>query len=293
MAIKTILVALALEEDSRHIADRAVQLANSHDAQLIGLHVQESIDVDEGSFSPAVDPDAIATSITSENSARLQKLLNGATKPALLKVEVGKPHSAIEAMAASLQADLIVIGPGVAKNLRERVFGSTADRVVRCSPCPVLVVRNAVTGPYQRMLMGVDFSDHSRAVAAFAAILEPSARREFIHAVEVPLAFEQAMLKAGTPQKEIERYRHAKAETARRQILNDFAHDDLAISPRMKIVQGDPANALLALATDAADLVAIGTQGANAVAQLLLGSVAQKVLSGSKSDVLVMSAPRL
>lgn len=290
MAIRTILVALALDEDSRKVADRAVQLANDHDAQLVGVHVLESMHLHQPGLPPSVDPDALAASIRDERAARLGTFLEATKRPAVTEVATGKPYAEIGALAASHDADLIVIGPGGARNLRGKVFGSTADRIVRCAPCPVLVVRNPDAVSYRHIAVGVDFSDHARAAAAFASTLAPSALRVLIHVTEIPLAFEQAMLEAGTTQQEIERYRVASARAARRKILDMLDESGrLPTSTRVRIVRGDPAAALVNVSRRGrSDLVAVGTQGANALARHLLGSVARKVLAGSKSDVLVM-----
>lgn len=291
MAIRTIMVALAFEEDGQRIADRAVQLANDHDAQLIGVHVLENLQFLEAGFPSSVDMDALVTLVRDESHQRLRDWLNASTTPAATKVETGKPYAAIEALAASHSADLIVMGPGVARTLREKVFGSTADRVVRCAPCSVLVVRNNAVAPYRHIAVGVDFSDHAKAAAMWASRLAPEVR-ELIHAVEIPLAFKQAMLKAGATQQEIERYRRARAKAARQRLLDVFGDDGrLPTSTQVRIVQGDPAVVLLhASRREGTDLVALGTQGAHAVAQHLLGSVARKVLARSKCDVLVVPA---
>src|SRR5690606_14550706 len=112
------------------------------------------------------------------------------------------------------------------------------------------------------------------------------------HAIEIPLAFEQAMLKAGTSRQEIDHYRRAMAKAAREQILESFGENGRpSESTRMRVVYRDPAAALLnASRRRGTDLVALGTQGRNAVAQHLLGSVARKLLAGSKCDVLVVPA---
>lgn len=292
MTIRTIVVALAFEENGRQIADRAVQLANDHGAQLIGVHVLEGRSLHQTDLPPSVDKDALATVLTGEGRQRLRVSLKASRTPALIKVETGEPHAVIEAATVSHGADLLVIGPGVARNLREKVFGSTADRLVRCVPCPILVVRDPAPASYGHVAVGVDFSDHAKAAASFAATLAPSALRELIHAIEIPLGFEQAMLKAGASQQEIEQYGQAKARAARRRLVQVFGDGGrLPASTRMRVVRGDPATVLVnASRRTRTDLVAMGTQGANAVAQHLLGSVARKVLAGSKCDVLVTRA---
>ena len=184
---------------------------------------------------------------------------------------------------------LIVIGPGKAKNLREKVLGSTADRVVRSSSQPVLVVRSSTLDPYRRLVVAVDFSRASHAAAKAAMRLAPDAAVELVHAMEIPLAFEQAMLKAGTPQAEIDHHRRARAREARQQIsasLKDLSVGDAGL----RIIQGDAAQALVRLSRRGrTDLIVLGTQGGYAITQALLGSVAHHVLRAAGCDVLVSS----
>jgi len=290
MPIRTILVALALEDDSKRIADRAIQLAQQHKAQLVAVHVFENPPLHDASLPPLVDLVALTGMLEDQYADQLQSLLGAADKPAVTHVEAGKPHEVIERLAMSHNADLIVIGPGVAKSLRERVFGSTADRVVRCSPCPVLVVRKETHTPYKRIAVGVDFSEHALAAALWASQLSPMAMRELIHVFDIPLEFEQAMLKAGTSQTEIDHYRNARAKTARQQVMKMFGENGrLPKATQVKIIQGDASLTLIrASRRKATDLVALGTQGLNAIAQHLLGSVARKVLTNARCDVLVV-----
>ena len=56
-------------------------------------------------------------------------------------VRVGKPYQEIVALAKSLKFDLIIMPTQGLTGLKHAVIGSTAERVVRHAPCPVLVVR--------------------------------------------------------------------------------------------------------------------------------------------------------
>ena len=292
MPIKTIVVALAATDDDQRIAERAVQLADQHQAQLIGVHVLDSLPPQDDGLPSTTDTAALANVMREQSEVQLRQLLVHAHRPASIQLETGKPHEAIEQIAARCHADLLIIGPGVARNLRENVFGSTADRLVRQAPCPVLVVRREVAGPYARVAVGLDPSRHAQQALHHAAQLSPGAALELIHAVQIPQPFIQAMLRAGTPKAEIERYRRARARTARQQIMEIFnERGPLPDNSRLKIIHGDPGLSLLRISRmKSIDLVAIGTQGAGAVSQLVLGSVARKVLSAAGSDVLTVSA---
>jgi len=144
-------------------------------------------------------------------------------------------------------------------------------------------VRKDALAAYRRIAVGVDFSDHANEAARWASRLSPDASLQFVHALEIPLAFEQSMLRSGTPRVAIDSYREAKARLARQKIMAVFGKNGrLPQAARVVITRGDAAGALVnASRRRTTELVAIGTRGANAVAQHLLGSVARKVLAGA------------
>jgi nucleotide-binding universal stress UspA family protein len=186
----------------------------------------------------------------------------------------------------------LLIGPGNARNIRERVFGSTADRLVRIAASPVLVVRIAATKPYAHVSVAMDFSEPARAAFEAAAHLAGQAEMELVHMVEIPLSFEQAMLKAGTPKLEIQRYRRGKVNAARAQLI-DFAEEPRAftVQPSLRVLQGGASTALVRLSRSGrTELLALGLHSRNMVARALLGSVARHVLQAAKCDILVVGA---
>lgn len=292
MPIRTVLVTLALHGDSERVAGRAVQLANQHKAKLVCVHVIEDMEPWSSDLPPAIDAPTLIDRIKEQRRSELQRFLDAAERPPTIHVETGKPHSIIESLAHSCGADLIVIGPGVPKNLREKVFGSTADRVVRSAPCPILVVRKNANAPYRHIVVGMDLSAHAQAAALWASHLSPDALRELIHVFEIPLVVEQAMHEAGTSRADIDQYRDARAKKVRQQILNIYGENGrLPKMMRARIVRGDAPTTLVRVSRrKQVDLLALGTQGLNAVAQHLLGSVAREVLAGAKCDVLVVPA---
>jgi nucleotide-binding universal stress UspA family protein len=56
-------------------------------------------------------------------------------------IVAGHPVRDVVQMAASLKAELLVIGATGHSALYERMIGSRADRIVQIAPCPVLVVK--------------------------------------------------------------------------------------------------------------------------------------------------------
>ena len=293
MTIKTILAAVALEGHDDPVAGRAAQLAEQHGARLIALHVIEGLDAEKQYFPAHADRRAINEILKANARDQLKELFEKASDPAEVVVETGKPHDVIDRLIRQYAADLVVIGPGKGRTVREKMFGSTADRVVRSSPCPVLVVKKPSTRAYQQVVAAVDFSATSLAAAQFATTIAPTAMINLVHALEIPLTFQQAMLKAGTPQAEIERYRRAKAQSVREQLLVALSQKDgIDSQGRARVMNGPASDVLLRLAKkEQADLIALGTQGRGAVSQLVLGSVARGVVGAATCDVLAVPFP--
>lgn len=286
MTIKTIIAAIALENDEQQLARRAIRLATDHGAKLVLAHAIESLPESDPNLPPPAKKEAISNVLESEAFASLKQMAESAAVQAKIEVECGKADQFIERLIRDHAADLLVIGPGKPQNRREKIFGSTADRVVRAGLCPIVVVKRGTDDPYQRVIAAIDFSPMSFAAAQAATQIAPSAKIELIHAFEIPLTFEQAMLKVGTSQAELDRYRQAKAQSAYVELHSIRA--DLAVAGKIRVVRGDPTTALVRLARSGkADLVALGIQGKNAISQLILGSVARRVLAASSCDVLL------
>lgn len=286
MTIKTIIAAIALENGEQQVARRAIRLAVDHGAKLVLAHAIESLPESDPDLPAPANEEAIANVLEAEAIASLKQMAESATVQTEIEVECGKADQFIERLIRDHAADLLVIGPGKPQNLRERIFGSTADRVVRAGVCPIVVVKRAADEPYHRVIAAIDFSPMSFAAAQSAAQIAPSAKLELIHFLEIPLTFEQAMLKVGTSQAELDQYRQAKAKTAYVELRSIRA--DLALTGRIRVVRGDPATALVRLARSGrTDLIALGIHGKSAVSKLILGSAARRVLAASSCDVLL------
>lgn len=286
--IKTIIAAIALEDGDESVVLRATGLAARHGARLVLLHVIESLP--DGDISELVQADGITSLLVAEATRSLERMAASAEYPSEIRVEIGKAAVVVERLLRDHAADLLIIGPGKPQNLRERLFGSTADRLVRCSPCPILVVKRQGDDPYRRIITAVDFSPMSFEAARIAAEIAPQARLDLVHVLEIPLAFEQAMLMAGTSQARIEQYRHAKARTAGEALK--AARAEISATGGTRVIRGDPATVLVRLARSArTDLVALGVQGRSAVSDMFPGSVARRLLAASSCDLLLARAP--
>jgi nucleotide-binding universal stress UspA family protein len=92
-------------------------------------------------------------------------------RPASLQVVDYAAHRAIEARAAEVSADLVVVGPHRGGEVGARFLGTTADRVIRTAAVPSLVARGALTVPIRRIGVPTDFSAPARGALDLALAL--------------------------------------------------------------------------------------------------------------------------
>ena len=190
------------------------------------------------------------------------------------------------------QAGLVVTGTLGGGFLLNQVIGSTAERVVRRLQRPVLMVRNATSDQYRRVLVPVDLSDWSAPSVELAAAVAPDAYFVLVHAVRVP--FESKLRLAGVQDKVIDDYR-VRARNEALEGMHDLAARAGLRDGAWRAVTPDsnaPWIEVVRLAAEQqSDLIVIGKHGRNAVQDLLLGSTTNRVIGGSSSDILVTSRP--
>lgn len=212
-------------------------------------------------------------------------------QPLHQQVSAGQIIPEIKAVVAELAPELVVLGPRGESDFTHLVLGTTAERLLRRSQRPLLVVRNPAVKPYQRVLVPVDFSRWSAITVKTVRRLAPKAHLVLLHAWEVP--FSGKLQLAGVDEDTVAHYAlRAKAEAERQ--LHDLAQA-VGLQPAEWtpcLVQGDASQSILVQSQQrACDLIAMGKHGRHAAEDLLLGSDTQHVLAEADLDVLVCTLP--
>ena len=281
--LEALLVATDFSEDAHHAALRAAMLAREHGAKAALLHVAPELPF---AVELALKASGAMERALEALTAELERESGFAFEPRLAR---GPVTDALSAAAAG--RDLAVVGARGQHPVRDLALGTTAERMVRKSPVPVLVVKRRPAGAYRRVLVPVDFSDDSAAALAAAARLAPGSSLDLLHAFEAP--FESTLRLAGAPQANIDRHRR-EARDAARAAMNAMI-DKLGLAPRAaRILEHGYAPARITETEQriGADLIAIGKHGKGMAEELLLGSVTLHALSAAACDVLVMPSPR-
>lgn len=141
MTFRHILVATDFGECSGRAVDLAVMLATQLKARLTLFH---SCEIPTLAYEAFVYPSAdVIQGMLDTSRAQLEKALAAVqrTAPAADSIlQHGVPWQQILVAAEQAKADLVVVGTHGRAGLSRVLVGSVAERVVRLSPLPVLVV---------------------------------------------------------------------------------------------------------------------------------------------------------
>jgi nucleotide-binding universal stress UspA family protein len=146
MDFKAILVATDFSDCAGAAFKVAKNLARQFGAKIVLLHVIQQRVVARVADHLKVEPDNLLPGFREEAQQHLDAFLQECrccSPEVTSMVTVGIPFQEIAVVARDLAVDLIVIG-GYGRSRRgpieEVFFGSTAEKVVRLLPCPVLCV---------------------------------------------------------------------------------------------------------------------------------------------------------
>ena len=305
MTIARVLYPTDLSDASAHAAEWAVAVAGYYKASIAALHVLDPIVMAVAGPALSSDGTPLQASDIQRPHQWLTTLFTNATASGLgvdILVDVGEAPSRILDRAASLPADLIVMGTHGTSGFQHLVLGSVTEKVLRKALCPVLTVppRAQATSrlPFRRVLCAVDFSEASLAALQFAVSLvqESDAALTLLHVLEWPweeppppmienLPFEQGFALA-----EFRRYCEEGAQTR----LESLVPDSVRISqaPVARLRSGKPYVQILHVAAEEkTDLIVIGVHGRNPLDMALFGSTTNQVVRRATCPVLTLRQP--
>jgi nucleotide-binding universal stress UspA family protein len=201
------------------------------------------------------------------------------TAPVSLAVVKGSPSWELTALAKT--ASLVVVG---SSTLDAFSVGPVAKRVARKSVSDTLVVRRQPRVPYRKVVVAVDFSEQSRAAVNRAFELFPAGDITVLYSM--PSRFDSVLAAAGLFHEELEASRAVRLAQAEER-METFT-DSWAGKVRSIVVDGPPSETIEEVVRRrGADLVVVGSRGATATRMVLLGTVAEGLVSRAPCDVLV------
>ena len=141
--IKRILCPTDFSEYAKHALQYACSVTDKYDAELHLLHVLPDPAITIATYGPIAGylPDNWSESMVEHANRELQKIPNrkwAATHKVIHATSQGVTFVEIIQYAKQNKIDLIIIGTGTALN--HALMGSVAEKIVRKSPCPVMLV---------------------------------------------------------------------------------------------------------------------------------------------------------
>ncbi len=285
-----IVIATDFSEPARAAAEWVVRVL-APDAEVLLVH---ALDVEApaalGDPWPTVS-EAVRGAAHEFAVARLRAAADALGRPtARVEVPAGPAAPAIAALAENWGADLIVVGPHGDRTPSSTRLGTTAERLIRTSPVPVLLATGTDECAARRIVAPVDEVDLTAAVLEWTRLL---ARRD---GAEVTLmhVLEPGQDQPGPSRPDAGSDDAAAPSAATPAWLAGLA-GDLAGPVRIDVVvgTGTPGEHVLAAARrSSADLIVMGRRGRGRVLPGVLGSTASVVLRGTTRPVLVVVDPR-
>jgi len=147
--IKKILIPIDFSDYSKQALRYTVTFAKNFNAKIYMIYVIEPMiypaDFSMGQIAiPSSD-----INIDTRAKKELETLAKNEIRPGIdydISIKTGKPFIEIIESAAELDVDLIIIATHGHTGMEHLLFGSTAEKVVRKAPCPVLTLREPIKG---------------------------------------------------------------------------------------------------------------------------------------------------
>ena len=288
---QTLLVPIAFTPSSDRVLGRLAFLPLADDAELTILHVVP------GSLTPRQQRDAErdAKRALASEALHLRKSLEKSVRIHPV-VKVGGAAEEISACATELKAELIVMGRGGGRALRDAFLGSTAERVIRQARLPVLVVRLPPRATYKRPALALDLDQAAHEIVRLLLRMLPPPRPRvaLIHAFDIPY---RSVWYPSLSEDDAERTDEEFRLAAQQELAGLLAKALTKVNVRPEdmptwktyVWHGSPLVVVQRVMKRAeTDLLVLGTRGYSGAAYAFLGTVAGELLRQAKCDVLVV-----
>jgi len=294
LKIKNVLAPVDFSERSIETLELAAGIAKQFGANLHIVHVYErDMPLTTVMAMPlALPPVEVAPGVR-RHLKDVAKRTGIELRPAFIHAVEGRPFEEICRLAREREIDLIVVATRGNTGIKHLLLGSTAERIVRYSPCPVLVVHPRLHDGkralrFERILVPVDFSACSLKGIEYAkrlakqfgsklTVLNSVAFQYYITSDEyarydLPLLMQQA---------------EKAARGQMRELLKKKDWEEIKVTPSLQI--GHAGQQICArAASQHADLIVTSTHGTTGFKHILVGSTAEYVVRHATCPVLVV-----
>jgi nucleotide-binding universal stress UspA family protein len=295
MNVKNILVGIDGSAQSEVAARSGLRLARHHGAKLQLIYAGPIPDV---TLSGRETYFSLATrAMQASELQKIRKYLEDLRERLIGQgVEVshavidGPPVEGLVRAAKEIANSLLVVGSHGRTGLERFFLGSVAEKVTRCAPCPVLVIKNefAEEGA-KRVLVPIDFTETPEILAnTLPLVLSHKSIVEFFHAwgpIDPAVYGSEWALPGG-----IETLRKSMVEAVTQEGKRYLgAMDPTRATVYFHAVEDYPAHGILRhLENQHHDLVVVSGHRTTCAGRWLIGSTAERVIRHAPCSALVL-----
>lgn len=141
--MRTIMAAIDLSALSSVVMDYASSMALVWHAQLLVVHVVHDLAYFTGVYISDTPLPELQQRLESEAQERLQTLCQSALDDRVtyeIVIVTGRPIVEIQRLMREQHVDCLVMGTHSTDKPEHQLFGSTAERLIQQSSCPILMV---------------------------------------------------------------------------------------------------------------------------------------------------------
>ena len=295
-AFKKILVHTDSRLDAHPALECAVELAKPHEARVAVVDVIP--DFNWPARLLLSNAERIVEQLTQAKAKRLQELCDQVKQQGIDATTIlfdGPTSVSLIREAMRGGYDLVIKEAKGHGSRRSGFLGTTATRLLRKCPCPVLILRPGNELSRRRVVAAVDATSedetHAKLNERILEIAQPfcggGRQLNVVHAWSV---YGESLLREHMHEDEFEAVRQKAKTHAERKL------DDLVIKFGMRIgddhvrvLHGDAAERIPKFVNEnATDLLAMGTVGRSGVAGLLMGNTAERILEKVECSILAV-----
>jgi nucleotide-binding universal stress UspA family protein len=261
----------------------AMTLARHSNATLKLVHVVEPYPLYQRVAQPLTSPYPLEERVQKAGAELEHRLEHDdlASVRTEFEVRTGKPFVELILAGRAWRTDLLIVGGVIPGN--ERLLGSTGLRLVRKAAFPVLIAKQVVTSGTKTFLVPTDFSSASREAAEVALLLarQQHGKVRFLHVIEIPRFYgvDMPLPQPITPDALDDEWEAFVADLP--------AKDDVPWEIHATVGRA-AAEIVREAATSQADAIVLGTHGVTRLAYMLIGSVAEEVVSAAPCSVVTV-----
>lgn len=287
-----ILVPLDISDITNVVLRTVKRIAEAHGGEVILFHaVSPAIYIPyPESLSVDVIDVKVLQEIEERKKAEAEEKLHGFVefmKPvdSRIVIEVGDPRDLVLDMEDREDPDLVVIGSHKKGLVEKILIGSTAEKIVKHSFRPILVIKGSEPSFEGTALIAYDFSKTAQKTLEFALkFLKPFGMKvELLH-IDEP--FDLPVVE------KIGRAIYQRFREEKKKYLDGVKQrfEEMGISPEVTFIEGkDPAEGIVGRIQENGDvdILILGSRGLSGLKRIILGSTSTEVLKRVEIPILI------